>query len=103
MNGQSEQNKITLADISEDELQMALCAVRYCIGRQTYIVTDGIRWATHYGRRSRWFRDVLICDLEAAGKRCDASNEAAALGGPSDELDWRATLQKLRAMRDAKS
>lgn len=75
---------------------MALCAIRYTIGRQTYIVSDGQRWAREWGAKSKWVRDVIRRDLRDDARRCD--DGFPALGDQHDEAGWRAVLADLDAM-----
>jgi hypothetical protein len=88
----------------EDELSMALCAIRYCMGRATYIVADGIKWARHYGAISPWLRGVVIKDLESSVAQLDRSRSRGAvpqlmcLGHDVDEREWRRLLSELRDM-----
>jgi hypothetical protein len=39
-----------LTDAQKDEYSMAVCAIRYCIGRRSYIVSSGAEWARKYGK-----------------------------------------------------
>lgn len=75
-----------------DEEEMALCAIRYCMGRQTYASEDGQRWAREWGARSRYVRVIIIRDIEAAKDR---------LGGLGDEridkTSWLDVLKELKA------
>jgi len=80
----------------QDQAQMALCAIRYAIGRQSYVVSDAVRWARDYGRSSRFIRSVIIRDLEEAIQRQD--NGFPSLGGELDSKAWRAVLADLKAM-----
>ena len=34
-----------MSDTSTDDAHMAICAIRYTIGRRSYVVADGQRWA----------------------------------------------------------
>lgn len=69
-----------------DAENMALCAIRYTIGRRSYIVGDGQRWAREWGAKSKHVRDVIRGDLREAAER------EGALGDPHDEAGWRAVL-----------
>lgn len=82
-----------------DAESMALCAIRYTIGRRTYIVADGQRWAREWGAKSAWIRDVLIRDLREDVRRCDDGMEC--LGDPHDERGWRAVLAELEKLQAA--
>jgi hypothetical protein len=79
-----------------NEETMALCAIRYTMGRRSYIVSDGQRWAIEWGKKSKWVRDVIIRDLEHDIARCDDGFEA--LGDKVDENGWRRVLEALRDM-----
>lgn len=74
---------------TRDAESMAICAIRYTIGRMSYIVSDGQRWAREWGTRSAWVRDVIRRDLREA---CD---RAGALGDQHDEAGWRNVLDYL--------
>ena len=75
-----------------DAESMAICAIRYTIGRRSYIVSDGYRWAREWGARSEWVRDVIRRDLREA---CDRHG---ALGDHGDEAGWRNVLTDLDVM-----
>lgn len=79
-----------------DEETMALCAIRYCIGRSSYIVVDGVTWARRWGGQSEQVRAILIRDLREATDQCDRG--FSCLGMPMDEREWRAVLADLRAL-----
>lgn len=78
--------------------KMAICAIRYTIGRRSYVVSDGQQWAMEWGAKSNWVRDAIIRDLEEATERCDSGAEA--LGDPPDEDGWRWVLSVLQAMKE---
>lgn len=82
-----------------DRETMALCAIRYTIGRRSYIVSDGQKWAREWGAKSAWIRGVLIRDLTEDARRCDEG--VPALGDAVDEAGWRRVLEELEAIRDA--
>jgi hypothetical protein len=77
------------ADNPRDAERMALCAIRYTIGRRSDIVGDGQRWAREWGARSVWVRDVIQRDLR------DACDRQGALGDEHDEAGWRNVLTDL--------
>ena len=87
-----------------DQESLALCAIRYCIGRQSYIVGSGLAWARDWGKRSPWIRNVLIQDLETAVRQIERSrgheHPWQVLGSATDEREWRAVLAELLAQRD---
>lgn len=80
--------------VSHDAASMALCAIRYTIGRRSYIVSDGWRWAREWGAKSTWVRDVIRRDLREAAER------DGALGDRHDERGWRAVLADLDALAE---
>lgn len=82
-----------------DESSMALCAIRYTIGRRSYIVGDGCKWALRYGRTSKPVRRTVIRDLEAEFERAErCSPEHHPLGFESDVRAWRSVLDQLKVM-----
>lgn len=91
-----------------DRESMAICAIRYCIGRSSYIVADGVRWALKFGAKSKWVRNVIISDLESAVKRCDREraeklHSMGWLGSPMDEERWRDVLRQLKEIENDQS
>lgn len=91
----------TAVEPSREECGMAICAIRYCLGRRSYVVSDGQRWARHYGRLSPWVRDVIARDLEEARDRDQRSGgEWSPFGDPHDKAGWLAVLEDLKAMGD---
>lgn len=93
--------------MSKDAESMALCAIRYCIGRRSYIVRSGHAWARDWGRRSAWVRDVIRRDLREAAARCDRELAGDSkypnewLGDPHDEAGWRDVLRELDVLASA--
>jgi hypothetical protein len=83
-------------DHDRDRELMAVCAIRYAIGRQSYIVSDAVRWAREFGASSPSIRNVIINDLEEAVQRED--NGFLSLGAEMDSKAWRAVLADLKAM-----
>lgn len=49
--------------MASDAETMTLCAIRYTIGRSSYIVSDGQRWAREWGAKSKRVRDIIRRDL----------------------------------------
>jgi hypothetical protein len=90
--------------MTRDEESRAVCAIRYCIGRQSYIVGDGQRWAREFGARSKHVRSIIRRDLQETVERLDlarAHDPACAvpmLGDAHDERGWRAVLADLDAL-----
>jgi hypothetical protein len=85
--------------MSERELEtMALCAIRYTIGRQSYIVSDGQNWARQWGEKSSWIRGVIIRDLRDEVRRCDDGFHT--LGDQYDEAGWRQVLEYLESLEN---
>jgi hypothetical protein len=81
--------------VSDTEL-MALYAVRYAMGRMSYAVSDGQRFARYFGAKSKWLRGVLRRDLKEAVDLCDMG--IPSLGHKRDQIGWRGVLQDLEAM-----
>jgi hypothetical protein len=81
-----------------DQESMAICAIRYTIGRSSYIVSDGQRWAREWGEKSKWVRDVIRRDLREEVQRCD--DGFPMLGEAVDEAGWRSVLADLDAMEN---
>ena len=86
-----------MSDVPTDDAHMAICAIRYTIGRRSYIVADGQRWARKWGAESKWVRSVLLRDLREEVRRCD-DGFTGGLGDPMDEVGWRQVLEELEAM-----
>lgn len=85
--------------VHDDDMErMAICAIRYTIGRQSYIVSDGQRWALDWGKKSKWVRSVIIRDLRDEVDRCDRGYPS--LGSDYDEKGWREVLKDLEAISD---
>ena len=72
-----------------DEELLALCAIRYTMGRSSYIVADGLRWAREWGEKSAVVKKVLVRDID---------NVAAGVLGRTHESEWRALADELRRM-----
>lgn len=92
--------------MTRDEESMALCAIRYTIGRRSYIVSDGQRWALEWGAKSEWVRDVIARDLQGAVETCDNAPPGTLyrpLGDRFDEQGWRDVLARLQAMKAEKA
>jgi hypothetical protein len=93
--------------MTRDEETMALCAIRYTIGRMSYIVSDGQRWALEWGAKSKLVRDVIIRDLEWHIHNEDTFfiPEGRAESGLGDmRIDspgWREVYRQLVARREA--
>lgn len=81
-----------------DQESMAICAIRYTIGRQSYIVSYGQRWALEWGKKSKWVRSVIMRDLQDEVERCDLGYPS--LGSEYDEEGWRAVLKTLKSFVD---
>jgi hypothetical protein len=88
---------MTVATQPTDLDSMAVCAIRYAIGRRSYIVADAARWAREYGAKSAWVRSVVIRDLQEAIERADRGF-AGVLGDPMDAKVWREVLADLQAL-----
>ncbi len=74
---------------------MAICAIRYTMGRRSYIVSEGQQWAIEWGEKSERVRTVITRDLKEAIDRCDRGFET--LGDKFDEDGWRYVLKKLES------
>lgn len=83
-----------------NEESMALCAIRYCMGRRSYIVSDGVAWARRYGSQSKQLRDIIIRDIEEAIAQMERCPDWKTLGDPMDERDWRVVLHELKMMEE---
>ena len=83
---------LTVPVFTRDQIEMAHCAVRYCLGRMTYIVTDGCRWARLYAPHNEWFREQVIRDIEDAERM-------NSLGMECDAREWQRVLVDLQKMR----
>ena len=77
---------MTDAETTDAEM-MALCAIRYCMGRSSYIVADGLRWAREWGEKSAVVKEILVRDID---------NMPAGLLGHTHESEWRALADELR-------
>jgi hypothetical protein len=78
-----------------DSEMMAICAIRYTMGRRSYVVGEGQRWALEWGKISPRVRSVIIRDLKSDIERCD--NGFEALGNKHDEVGWREVLKELES------
>ena len=83
-----------------DAESMAICAIRYTIGRRSYVVSEGQQWAREWGTKSKWVRDVIRRDLSEEVRRCD--DGFPSLGDRHDEAGWRSVLADLDAMEDGR-
>lgn len=83
-----------------NEENMALCAIRYCMGRMSYIVSDGIAWARRYGAQSKHLRGIVIRDIEEAIVQMERCPDIPMLGDKIDEREWRAVLSELKALEE---
>ena len=73
-----------IGHFGRDDL-MAIAAVRYCIGRSTYIVGDCVDWMIqHWSKWSPNCRAVIARDLNAEFKRDDEARSAATSTSRSD-------------------
>ena len=82
--------------VSKDEEMMALCAIRYCIGRRSYIVSSGVEWARKYGAASPYVCDLVIRDIEEHLSRGERIPECRS--DPTDEKSWREVLAYLKSL-----
>jgi len=84
--------------MASDAESMAICAIRYTIGRQSYIVPSGYAWAREWGARSEWVRRTIADDLRGLVEKCNRGTVGQWLGSPTDERGWREVLRELEAM-----
>lgn len=78
---------------------MVMAAVRYCIGRMSYIVSDCVEWIlTNWDNFNEGTKRTIRMDLEDAFKRDDERiveySSFTALGSPCDREEW----EKVRAL-----
>ncbi len=78
---------------------MAIAAVRYCLGRQTYIVSDCVTWLiVAWPLLSESARKTIKRDVEEEFTRDDEARERNAehkpLGADFDRADW----ERVRAL-----
>jgi len=89
-----------------DEESMALCAIRYTIGRMSYIVSDGWRWALEWGAKSAYVRDIIVRDLEFFIEQEDSfylpeNKLISGLGDTrTDSIGWRKVYAALLQMKE---
>jgi hypothetical protein len=81
---------------------MALAAVRYCLGRCSYIVSDCCDWlCASWPQIKLGTQQAIRRDVEAAFKRDDAARQAGqehpALGMDMDRAQW----ERVRALWNA--
>ena len=84
-------------EINEMFELMLISAVRYAIGRRTYIVQDTVTYVcalSHY--LSNWCLDILLRDLVEAF-------EKGNLGDNCDWQDWTRCVQVLAKERDKRA
>lgn len=78
---------------------MAVAAVRYCLGRMSYIASDCVDWLLQQWPHLRLSARVVIqCDIEEAFERDDIDRAA---GSPYKMLGWdcdRAVWSKAREL-----
>lgn len=72
---------------------MAVSAFRYCLGRQTYIVSDCVDWlAAEWAGLPANVRHIIARELRDEVRRDDEAREAGAnykpLGHDIDRADW---------------
>jgi hypothetical protein len=84
--------------MTDDAECMAICAIRYCIGRRSPVVNDGQRWALDWGARSKRVRDALRRDLLWELQKYDAVPAGLWLGDEHDKTGWLDVLAKLDAI-----
>lgn len=83
---------------------MITSAVRYCIGRMTYIVSDCVDWiVANWGEWPDNVKTIIQRDIEEAFQRDDADRDSGrsfmALGHDCDREQW----ERVRALWKTKS
>lgn len=77
------------------EEQMLISAVRYALGRQTYIVGDTCAFVKQISDKlSKKCIAILITDIEREIDWCHALGKTC--GMECDEADWRKLLETLK-------
>lgn len=89
---------IVVAMSEHDLCDMAICAVRYAIGRKSYAAIDGQRWAVQFAARSDRVRQILTHNIEEALETSYRMRPDGLLDSEQVELGWRAVLAQLKAM-----
>ena len=84
--------------MTKSEESMAICAIRYTMGRRSYIVAEGQEWALQWGKKSKHVRDIIRRDLREEVQQCDQGYQA--LGDHFDEWCWRKVLDELDKMAE---
>ena len=80
--------------MNDDDEGILVCAVRYCIGRQSYIVGSCDRWLRdRWPRLSAGTRDTIIKDIGAALDRDRLGR--ASIGMDIDRDLWAALYRDL--------
>lgn len=85
--------KLTPEQAWENNWTMAVAAVRYCLGRRTYIVSDCRVWLYEiWDKLPVKAKAIIQRDVEGAFRRDDedraAGKDYRALGGDCDRRDW---------------
>ena len=86
--------KLTPEQAWVDSWTMAVAAVRYCLGRRTYIVSDCQEWLCEiWDELPEKAQTIIQRDVEEAFKRddedCAAGKDYRALGDACDMLCWK--------------
>ncbi len=81
-----------------DADMLALSAIRYCMGRSSYIVARGVAWARRFGASSAFVRRNVIDDIEVAIQRGARGVEWNTLGEEAFAREWKAVLAELKAL-----
>ena len=86
--------------ISPDE-SILICAVRYALGRMSYIVGDVAQYV-YYKRKtlSKECIDIIIRDIEEEMERYHAAGYK--LGMDCDERTWKNLLNQLKSEKESK-
>ena len=87
--------KITIEQVWGSSRLMAVAAVRYCLGRRTYIVSDCQKWlCAIWDKLPEKAKDIIQRDVEEAFKRDDEDRangkdyRVRTLGSDCDRRCW---------------
>jgi hypothetical protein len=81
-----------------DEQLMAVCAIRYAMGRKSFVVLSAAVWARYYGASHPGVRATIVADLESAFSKIQNGVRGEPLGSEIDVGVWREVLDFLKPM-----